>query len=132
MPTPAITIGIIHIETLCTPANSNAVWSIGIDMPPTGTAPPHIPLKHVRGFPQGVSFGTSSNTQSPVSGSQPKSSVHAFPSSPQTTAAQRSTAAPPYTGMEVNPIENIVKIEKAINVTLATPMPNNQLRHEIN
>ena len=38
MPTPATATGIIHIEMLCTPAKSNAVVSIGIDIPPTGTS----------------------------------------------------------------------------------------------
>ena len=36
MPTPAITTGIIHIDTDCTPAKSNADWSIGIEIPPIG------------------------------------------------------------------------------------------------
>ena len=36
---PVITTGIIHIETDCTPAKSNAVWSIGIRVPPMMGSP---------------------------------------------------------------------------------------------
>ncbi len=37
MPMPDITTGIIHIEIDCTPAKSNAVWSMGIEIPPIWT-----------------------------------------------------------------------------------------------
>ncbi len=37
---PATTTGIIHIETLCTPAKSNAVVSIGSIVPPMAVLEP--------------------------------------------------------------------------------------------
>ena len=128
MPMPAITTGIIHIDTLCAPAKSNAVLSIGTDAPPTdGPSGTQEPETHVRDTPQEVKSATL--LFSHVLDTQ-RSSVQTFASS------QFMSVSHPFPAYAFSLAKELAKtrilIEKTINDTLPMLTPIKLLGHDAN
>jgi len=118
MPMPAITTGIIHIEIDCTPAKSNAVLSIGIYVPPTGT--PDEVKTIVPVLP----------TATPLLASLIDTPRIELPLMPPVSLAAVQISGTAYAKV-ADPNIKILAIENTINVFFLSISPNHKLRYDV-